>query len=222
MGTPLGPLANLAKFDNNTSSMPTALIISPDPETRRLIALGLELRGHETTQAVDVEEMAHSDRPVDCVLLDMVDASSWNEARALSRAAREAGDPFTVLLLPRGFQEGHPRGPAAPFHCIVRKPFELMQLIRRIAEGMEEHRARAKHRAPKRKTPSKKKTTSRSAPAKKKTTRKRTPAPKRSTKKKSTTKKKKTTARKTKRAPAKKAQTKRSRRQRVATKRRSR
>lgn len=118
--------------------MPSVLIVSPDPQTKRMFQLGLELEGLCVQTASGLEGMGRGDR-FDAILLDAAEDSDelWKMLRALSAKAKSAPATSTVLLLPRGEKpSGAPRGIRADF--VVRRPFELLsaiQMIRALAEG---------------------------------------------------------------------------------------
>ena len=142
--------------------MPTILTVSPDPETRRMLGLGFELKGFDIISEVDVQGARHSATGAEIMLLDMVDASQWNEAEAAARLAQTSGCALAALLLPRGFQGDPPTGIRKGFGLIVRKPYELMDLIRKIIAALSTRKTKApspkKRRAATRKKKSKKAT----------------------------------------------------------------
>jgi hypothetical protein len=145
--------------------MPTILTVSPDPEARRMLGLGFELKGFDIIQEVDVQGAKHSATGAQIMLLDMVDASQWNEAEAAARLAKTSGCALAALLLPRGFQGDPPTGIRKGFGLIIRKPYELMDLIRRTIAALS---ARTKKAPPPKKSrpPARKKRVKKAAPRK--------------------------------------------------------
>lgn len=135
--------------------MTTVVVISPEPEARRILTLALELAGLEVAAAVDPEEAKGVATNEAALLLDMVDNSDdqWDAARYALGIARSAGAP-AVLLLPRG-RDGTklPRGVEGAA-LIVRKPFELLALVEQI-RGLSGTGSPAARPATKKATPSK-------------------------------------------------------------------
>ena len=157
--------------------MPTILTVSPDPEAQRLLGLGFELKGFDIIQEVDVQGATYSATGAEIMLLDMVDASQWNEAEAAARLAKTSGCALAALLLPRGFQGDPPKGIRKGFGLIVRKPYELMDLIRKIIAALS---AKVKRSPPpkKRRPPARKKKTKKARPRKAKRTKGKPKVPK--------------------------------------------
>lgn len=114
--------------------MPKVLIISPDPESRRILQLAIELGGMETETAVD----AFGAPAADCVavLADMVDdsESQWDAARR-ALALKSAGkSPPVALILPRGRTPARlPRG-IEKAGLLVKRPYELLVLVGMMKE----------------------------------------------------------------------------------------
>ena len=129
--------------------MPTILTVSPDPEARRMLGLGFELKGFDIISEVDVQGATYSATGAEIMLLDMVDASQWNEAEAAARLARTAGCALAALLLPRGFQGDPPSGIRKAFGLIVRKPYELMDLIKKTIAALPTRKRKTKRKTKK-------------------------------------------------------------------------
>ena len=139
--------------------MSTVVVISPEPEARRILTLALELAGLEVASAVSPEEAKKTASDAAALLLDMVDDSDdqWDAARYALGIARSAG-ARAVLLLPRGRDGARlPRG-ADGAALVVRKPFELLALVEQVQElasvPQKTGRPPAAKQAPAKKTPS--------------------------------------------------------------------
>lgn len=119
--------------------MPSVLIISPDPEARRMLQLAFELEGLLSHTAIDAGEAKALAPQADGIILDMVDGSApqWEEARRVIKL----GVTPTTFLLPRGWDERKAPKATAPADLLVRKPYELLGIIRQV-KGMVEARKR--------------------------------------------------------------------------------
>lgn len=127
--------------------MATILLTGPDPETREILKLRLEVAGHEVLTALGEEDalpVLNGKRPAVSVV-DVVgfDDSEKEEAEAISKAASKMRIP-SVVLMPRA-----KKGPAKPkkicelcgpgsseelsgADLIVRKPYDLTALVKEI------------------------------------------------------------------------------------------
>lgn len=130
-------------------SMAAILIISPDPEVRRTLQLAFELEGLPTFTAIDPAEAKTMAPTADGAILDMIDGSAgqWEGARATLKF-RVAP---TAILLPRGWDgKKLPKGVEAA-DLFVRKPYELLSVIRRVKELAKGKRLALKKVPPKKK-----------------------------------------------------------------------
>nr|HPM41039.1 hypothetical protein [bacterium] len=86
--------------------MQPALIISPDPESRRTFELACELSGLEVSTAIDPEHAP--DGRYGALLLDMVDDSpeQWEAARRVLSGLIKVRADATAFILPRGRNDG--------------------------------------------------------------------------------------------------------------------
>ncbi len=118
--------------------MQPALIISPDPESRRTFELACELLGLEVSTAIDPEHAP--DGRYGALLLDMADDSpeQWDTARRVLSGLFKARADATAVILPRGRNDGSAAKTLERASLIIRRPFELMSVVgqlRNLAAG---------------------------------------------------------------------------------------
>lgn len=127
--------------------MATILLIGPDPETREILKLRLEVAGHSVLTALgedDAIPVLKGKKPAVSVI-DMVgcDASEQKEAETIAKAASKMG-VSSILLLPRA-KKGPAKSKKVCGSCgpvsdeispsadlIVRKPYDLTALVNEI------------------------------------------------------------------------------------------
>lgn len=126
--------------------MASILVISPDPEARRMLQLAFELDGATVLTAIDAGDARAARPQVEGVVLDLIDggAEQWNPAREVLRQFRAP----TAILLPRGWGGRRPPRAISGADLIVPKPYELLDVVRRV-KGMAE----GKKPAPRKKKP---------------------------------------------------------------------
>jgi CheY-like chemotaxis protein len=127
--------------------MATILLIGPDPETREVLKLLLEVEGHEVMTALGAEDaipILKRKKPSVSVM-DMIgyDPSEEDDVSQMTKAASKES-VLSVVLLPRAN-----KGPAGPLNIceacepvsskklpkadlLIRKPYELTALIGQI------------------------------------------------------------------------------------------
>jgi DNA-binding response OmpR family regulator len=117
--------------------LPVVWIISPDPDTRRLIGLNLSRRGFPTMEASPQDALATANAKPQLIVLDVnpPDESGWEAARALRRSPWVQGVPLILLLAaaPRTSQ----LAPLEPVRW-VEKPLAidvLLVVVREILGG---------------------------------------------------------------------------------------
>lgn len=106
-------------------------IISPDPDTRKMLALYLELKGAVVHQFADSGEFRAKDIEAKdlTIVLDLVDKkSAGDELPDLSTASRHGKAARTIIILPRGVHELGKKCHASRACKIVIRPFELIRL----------------------------------------------------------------------------------------------
>ncbi len=110
--------------------MRKVLIISPDPETGRMLTLAFELAGWEVEQATGVRDAKANGAKL--VVLDMVEGAGGFR-KALTASSFKGAK--VVALAPRGEKEEDVRERLARANLVVRRPFELVGLVR-MADGL--------------------------------------------------------------------------------------
>lgn len=135
---PYGSRYDMVDIDHMVAGTRKILIISPDPESRRMLELAFELDGFETRSAVD-DRGPLTAGGADAILIDMVEDSKdeWSAVRlALLRSKRTSRrrTPKTAIVLPRGYGGSKPpKGVLIP-DAIFRKPYELLNMIRQVGQ----------------------------------------------------------------------------------------
>lgn len=107
--------------------MPNVLIISPDPETRRALELALELKGVSVTRGNAVS--------ADAVVIDLVgeDHLKWKNLLAVSKKNAALRGAKTVVVLPHGSFTPKILQTLDYADLIVKRPFELFDVIEKIS-----------------------------------------------------------------------------------------
>jgi len=109
------------------------LIISPDPETARMLDLRFDLDGYTVETTLDMKEARNVARrnPYHVFLLDMIetDRSQMKEVQELAKYARANRGIQTIVLLPRGQRDLKLKKPGWKPDLIIKKPYELGQLV---------------------------------------------------------------------------------------------
>ncbi len=111
--------------------MPSALIVSPDPQTTRLFELGLELRGWTVETAAQLPSTAVR-QEADILLVDLadIDHEQWESCPTVRQRAE---DPrTTVLILPRGLSPDHVPRECQLATMFVHRPFDFWNVVDQI------------------------------------------------------------------------------------------
>jgi len=119
--------------------MPYVLMITPDPETARLISLRLELDGYAVNSAIDADEAVSiaRNREYDFLLLDLVgaDTNRKSEADGIKKLLRSVCRSATsIVLLPRGQMDLDRKAIGFAPNATIRRPFELNALTEILNE----------------------------------------------------------------------------------------
>lgn len=123
------PLANFDPCAKLAASiMHKIMIVSPDPDTRRMLELAFDLNGFAASTAMDIPK---SGIDVDLLLLDLIKEEKKTKP-TLSRISdtrnRVKGSKL-VLLLPRGRGAEEPAKWQENADMVVKKPYELLGLV---------------------------------------------------------------------------------------------
>jgi hypothetical protein len=111
--------------------MPTILIASPDPETTQLATLAFELDGWD----VEVEYrpvLVKAGTPAEVVLLDIPELERTAEATEMRKASGQGAK--SIVILPRGMGSEKVRRSFGEADRFVRRPFEIMSIVRLARE----------------------------------------------------------------------------------------
>jgi len=114
------------------------LIVSPDPETSRILELKFELEGYRVHTFMGVKDMKCSEfHGFDCIcIFDMVDTSreQMQELKLIFDHVLSKRCLKTAILLPRGLPDLNVRGIISHPDIVLKKPYELSSLVRLINE----------------------------------------------------------------------------------------
>lgn len=114
------------------SVMHKITIISPDPDTRRILELAFDLKGFSPKTVVDIPRSGTDD---DLILLDLVrDGGKSVHVTPKAMAGQKGKAGKLVVLLPRGSGAKEPEKWKDRADLIVKKPYELLSLIDSVEE----------------------------------------------------------------------------------------
>ncbi len=128
-----------------SAEKPRIIIVDDDRDSREMIKLALELEGYEVREAANGLKLVstlHVDRP-DLILLDVM--MSWIDGFELCRSIKkneEFQDIPVVFVSARRAPADVERGMAAGASDYFRKPVDVGQLVKRIAELLAARSAR--------------------------------------------------------------------------------
>lgn len=110
------------------------LIISPDPETTKILRLRLEIEGIDVGTALGQKDAGESIKSQDTLLtiIDMVnfDEEEIKEVKEIIKSLNQK-KMCSILLLPRAAQNTNiPKLP--PVNLVMRKPYDLNVLVQEI------------------------------------------------------------------------------------------
>lgn len=108
------------------------VIISPDPEGARMLALAFDLHGWEVGLAADLQQLQHLPRRKDAELnlIDLVDASAARQPGL----RREAVAGRLIVIAPHGMSGEEAQRRYGFADRIVQRPYELMSLVKLAEE----------------------------------------------------------------------------------------
>lgn len=107
--------------------MPRMVIISPEPESARMLALAFDLHGFEVGLAANLQELRRLPRheEVELTLLDLIDA-----ADARQPGLKRGQIPGRLIVIaPHGMTEEEARRRYVFADLVVRRPYELLSLV---------------------------------------------------------------------------------------------
>ena len=119
------------------------LIVSPDPETSRMLALAFDLAGWEVQETTDVARSTSFTRNRALTLMDM--AAFSHEPRARSVRTSVVGP--LMILAPHGMTPEVAAKRFAKADLVITRPFELLSLLHR-AERLLQQQERTLVRKP--------------------------------------------------------------------------
>lgn len=122
-------VAGRSDFNRVRGEMKDILIISPDPETSRMLELAFELEGWRVDQATTVKGAKAMSAMV--VLLDMVEGVDEFRKALTAKSFKGAK---VVALAPRGMGEGVVELKVPRTDLVVRRPYELTHLVKASGE----------------------------------------------------------------------------------------
>lgn len=115
--------------------MHKALIVSPDPQTARMLTLALELEGWETSQST--EPSASMTRGMDAIILDLVEGEHEVKAAAKGLETAVKAGAKAVVILPRGYDREKAAKQLSRANLIITRPFHLTTLVKQAIELFE-------------------------------------------------------------------------------------
>lgn len=115
--------------------MQKALIVSPDPQTARMLTLALELEGWETKQSAEIS--APMTRGVDAIILDLIEGEHEIKAAAKGMDAAVKAGAKAVVILPRGYDREKAAKQLSRAALIIARPFHLTSLVEHLLELTE-------------------------------------------------------------------------------------
>ena len=80
--------------------IPIAWVISPDPDTRRLVGLNLSKRGFHVVETSPLDKLVSSGARPHLIILDvdLPDEPAWESVKLLRQSARAQDVPLILLL----------------------------------------------------------------------------------------------------------------------------
>jgi DNA-binding response OmpR family regulator len=109
--------------------MKSILIISPDPQTNKMLSLAFELDGWEVSAATSAD--ITSTTKSDIILYDAVEGIRGMKKDDFSKLQTKAK---IMIIPPRGMDEEDIKKKLPNVDFVSRRPFELMHLIRTATE----------------------------------------------------------------------------------------
>ncbi len=110
--------------------MKTILIISPDPQTNRMLTLAFELDGWRVFAVTTAESASPSHRP-DIILYDAVESIANFKKINFSKLQSKAK---IMVIPPRGMNEEDIQQKLPNVDFVTHRPFELKHLVRAAGE----------------------------------------------------------------------------------------
>ncbi|MFA4875412.1 MAG: hypothetical protein WC690_08750 [bacterium] len=111
--------------------MRSILIVSPEPESARMLSLAFELDGWTAHEATSVED-ARGIKDANTVIIDAIEGASelkkTEQWKSLAHACGTVGRP--IVILPRGMEEAEARRKIGDACLLVRRPYELIHLVK--------------------------------------------------------------------------------------------
>ena len=121
---------------NKFQGMQKALIVSPDPQTARMLALALELEGLDADHEATLPESFPAG--IDALLLDIVEGEHEVKEGAKGLSEIEGKRPKTVVILPQGYDRARASKHFSKADLIVTRPFHLTSLIKQTIDLITE------------------------------------------------------------------------------------
>ena len=110
--------------------MKTILIISPDPQTNRMLALAFELEGWEVFAATNADSASPPHKP-DIILYDAAEGAGSFKKEHFLRLQSKAK---VMVISPRGMDDEDIKNKLPFVDFVSRRPFELMHLVHAAGE----------------------------------------------------------------------------------------
>ncbi len=115
--------------------MRSVLIVSPEPESARVLSLAFELDGW-TAREISSFDHPEQLKGANVVIFDAIEGGSeLRNADQWNMIVRECGKNCAlIIILPRGAMEADTRRRIGDGPILVRRPFELLQLVKSAGE----------------------------------------------------------------------------------------
>jgi hypothetical protein len=113
-------------------TMPRMLVVSPDPQTARMLSLAFELEGWETDSSVEMPKGVAG--RIDAIVYDFVEGDRRMKAAASELEGAGGKGAKRIAILPRGLRREKAQRHLGGADLIVSRPFDLASLVRSVAE----------------------------------------------------------------------------------------
>lgn len=116
--------------------MPDILIISPDPETRRMLEIAFELADASVKSQVNKNFLNKGAARADAVVIDLIGEghSRWPDYFSALKKAPALSNAKTAAILPRSPDNSKASKYLDGADLIIKRPFELFDVVDKVTE----------------------------------------------------------------------------------------
>lgn len=114
--------------------MPDILIISPDPETRRMLEIAFELADASVKSQVNKNFLNKGAARADVVVIDLIGDGypRWPDYFSALKKAPALSNAKTAAILPRSPNNSKASKYLGGADLIIKRPFELFDMVKRV------------------------------------------------------------------------------------------